>query len=126
MTLDSSHTQMAIMLWSIADDVLRDVFMRRRNRDIILPIGESYRFKALLKPAKEAVKDEFTQTKDKFTDTVAQMESVRQNDYVSGDDFSNLLENGYMNMHSGATLQMRRLCLMLYNIWKRVAYTFSS
>lgn len=36
--MDSSHAQMVSLIWNIADDVLRDVFVRGQYRDVILPM----------------------------------------------------------------------------------------
>ncbi len=36
--MDSSYTQMVALIWNIADDVLRDVFLRGQYRDVILPM----------------------------------------------------------------------------------------
>ena len=82
MALDSSHAQMVSMIWSIADDVLRDVFVRGQYRDVILPMVVLRRLDALLEPTKEAVEEEYAyQTKEKFTDTWALMEAAGQNYY---------------------------------------------
>jgi len=42
-------------LWNIADDVLRDVYVRGRYRDIILPMTVLRRLDAVLEPTKKAV-----------------------------------------------------------------------
>lgn len=82
MALDSSHAQMVSMIWSIADDILRDVFVRGQYRDVILPMVVLRRLDALLEPTKEAVEEEYAyQTKEKFTDTGALMEAAGQNYY---------------------------------------------
>lgn len=57
--MDSSHTQMVSLIWSIADDVLRDVFVRGQYRDVILPMVVLRRLDALLEPTKDAVEEEF-------------------------------------------------------------------
>ena len=40
--MDSSYTQMVALIWNIADDVLRDVFLRGQYRDVILPMVVLY------------------------------------------------------------------------------------
>ena len=55
MALDSSHAQMVNLIWNIADDVLRDVFVRGQYRDVILPMVVLRRLDALLEPTKAAV-----------------------------------------------------------------------
>ena len=42
-------------IWSIADDVLRDVYVRGKYRDVILPMTVIRRLDAVLEPTKEAV-----------------------------------------------------------------------
>lgn len=50
-----SQNQIISFIWSIADDVLRDVFVRGKYRDIILPFTVLRRLDALLVPTKEKV-----------------------------------------------------------------------
>ena len=47
----------ANFIWGIADDVLRDLYVRGKYRDIILPMTVLRRFDALLEPSKQAVLD---------------------------------------------------------------------
>src|SRR5213080_4685998 len=42
-------------IWNIADDVLRDVYVRGKYRDVILPMTVIRRLDALLEPTKAAV-----------------------------------------------------------------------
>ena len=49
------HNQIVSLIWSIADDVLRDVFVRGKYRDIILPFTVLRRLDALLVPTKAEV-----------------------------------------------------------------------
>ena len=49
------HNQIVSFVWGIADDVLRDVFVRGKYRDIILPFVVLRRLDALLVPTKEKV-----------------------------------------------------------------------
>jgi type I restriction enzyme M protein len=44
-------------IWSIADDVLRDVYVRGKYRDVILPMVVIRRLDAVLEPTKQAVLD---------------------------------------------------------------------
>jgi len=45
-------------IWTIADDCLRDVYVRGKYRDVILPMVVLRRLDALLEPTKEAVLEE--------------------------------------------------------------------
>lgn len=56
--MDNTHSQMIALIWSIADDVLRDVFLRGQYRDVILPMVVLRRLDALLEPTKEDVEEE--------------------------------------------------------------------
>jgi len=54
----SVHNKIAAFIWSIADDCLRDVFVRGKYRDVILPMFVLRRLDCLLEPTKEAVLEE--------------------------------------------------------------------
>ena len=41
-------------IWNIADDVLRDVYVRGKYRDVILPMTVLRRLDAVLEPTKQA------------------------------------------------------------------------
>lgn len=59
--MDSSHSQIVSLIWNIADDVLRDVFLRGQYRDVILPMVVLRRLDALLEPTKEEVEAEINE-----------------------------------------------------------------
>src|SRR5512146_1202510 len=44
-------------IWGIADDVLRDLYVRGKYRDVILPMTVLRRLDAVLEPSKQAVLD---------------------------------------------------------------------
>ena len=48
------HTSLVNFIWGIADDVLRDVYVRGKYRDVILPMTVIRRLDALLEPTKTA------------------------------------------------------------------------
>ena len=50
-----STLNISSFIWGIADDVLRDVYVRGKYRDVILPMTVIRRLDAVLKPTKEAV-----------------------------------------------------------------------
>src|SRR5690554_1597006 len=60
----SSHNKLVSFIWSIADDCLRDVYVRGKYRDVILPMVVLRRLDALLEPTKETVLEELTFQKD--------------------------------------------------------------
>ncbi len=49
------HNTITNFIWNIADDVLRDIYVRGKYRDVILPMTVIRRLDALLEPTKEAV-----------------------------------------------------------------------
>ncbi len=53
-------------IWTVADDVLRDVFQRGKYRDVILPMTVIRRLDCLLEPNKEKVLNTFNTYKDKL------------------------------------------------------------
>jgi len=66
----------ANFIWGIADDVLRDLYVRGKYRDVILPMTVLRRFDSLLEPTKQAVLDMKT-TLDK-AGIVHQDQALRQ------------------------------------------------
>ena len=51
------HNSIVSFIWGIADDCLRDVYVRGKYRDVILPMTVIRRLDALLEDSKEAVLD---------------------------------------------------------------------
>lgn len=51
------HNQIVSFIWGIADDCLRDVYVRGKYRDVILPMTVIRRLDALLEGSKQAVLD---------------------------------------------------------------------
>ena len=52
---NQTHNAIASFIWSIADDCLRDVYVRGKYRDVILPMTVIRRLDAVLEPSKKAV-----------------------------------------------------------------------
>lgn len=50
-----THNAIVSFIWNIADDVLRDVYVRGKYRDVILPMTVLRRLDCLLEPKKDAV-----------------------------------------------------------------------
>ncbi|HOY64492.1 MAG TPA: type I restriction-modification system subunit M N-terminal domain-containing protein, partial [bacterium] len=56
--MDQAQTNwIANFIWGIADDVLRDLYVRGKYRDVILPMTVLRRLDAVLEPTKQAVLD---------------------------------------------------------------------
>ncbi len=60
----SVHSKLVSFIWSIADDCLRDVYVRGKYRDIILPMVVLRRLDTLLEPTKEAILEEVKDQRD--------------------------------------------------------------
>ncbi|MBQ3609122.1 MAG: SAM-dependent DNA methyltransferase [Bacteroidaceae bacterium] len=62
--MGTNYNQIVSLIWNIADDVLRDVFLRGQYRDVILPMVVLRRLDALLEPTKVKVEEELQQQKE--------------------------------------------------------------
>ncbi len=62
--METNYNQIVSLIWNIADDVLRDVFLRGQYRDVILPMVVLRRLDALLEPTKEDVERELKDQKE--------------------------------------------------------------
>lgn len=60
----SVHNKLVSFIWSIADDCLRDVYVRGKYRDVILPMVVLRRLDALLEPTKAKVLEELVFQRD--------------------------------------------------------------
>ena len=79
-----STLNISSFIWGIADDVLRDVYVRGKYRDVILPMTVIRRLDAVLEPTKEAVLRMKTQLDD--AGITNQDQALRQ---ASGEAFYN-------------------------------------
>ena len=60
--METNNNQIVSFIWAIADDVLRDVFLRGQYRDVILPMVVLRRLDALLEPTKDDVEQEIKES----------------------------------------------------------------
>lgn len=65
----SVHNKLISFIWNIADDCLRDVYVRGKYRDVILPMVVLRRLDTLLEPTKEAVLEEVQFQKEEMQAT---------------------------------------------------------
>jgi type I restriction enzyme M protein len=93
----------ASFIWNIADDVLRDLYVRGKYRDVILPMVVLRRLDALLEPTKQAVRDMKT-TLDGAGIT-NQDQALRQ---ASGKDFYNTSKFTLRDLRGRASQQQLR------------------
>jgi type I restriction enzyme M protein len=47
------HSSIVNFIWGIADDCLRDIYVRGKYRDVILPMTVIRRLDAILEPTKD-------------------------------------------------------------------------
>src|SRR5690554_5168125 len=99
MTL-ASHNKLVSFIWSIADDCLRDVYVRGKYRDVILPMVVLRRLDALLEPTKEAVLEELAFQRDIAEFTEWDENGLRE---ASGFVFYNTSKWTLQLLHSTAT-----------------------
>jgi type I restriction enzyme M protein len=62
----TTHNKIVSFIWAIADDCLRDVYVRGKYRDVILPMVVLRRLDTLLEPSKEKVLEELAFQKDEM------------------------------------------------------------
>jgi len=94
------HNKLVSFIWSIADDCLRDVYVRGKYRDVILPMVVLRRLDALLEPTKEAVLQEMKFQKEEAKFTEWDENGLRQ---ASGYVFYNTSQWTLQRLHDTAT-----------------------
>jgi type I restriction enzyme M protein len=94
------HNKLVSFIWSIADDCLRDVYVRGKYRDVILPMVVLRRLDALLEPTKAAVMEELTFQRDEAGFTEWDDSGLRE---ASGYVFYNTSEWTLQRLHDTAT-----------------------
>lgn len=73
----STHNKIVSFIWSIADDCLRDVFVRGKYRDVILPMFVLRRIDCLLEDTKTAVLEEVRFQKEEAKMAVLDPEGLK-------------------------------------------------
>nr|WP_096363915.1 class I SAM-dependent DNA methyltransferase [Thiohalobacter thiocyanaticus] len=74
----SVHNKIVSFIWSIADDCLRDVYVRGKYRDVILPMVVLRRLDVLLEPTKDKVLEEVSFQRDEAGLTDLDPEGLRE------------------------------------------------
>ena len=82
----SAHNKIVSFIWSIADDCLRDVFVRGKYRDVILPMFVLRRIDCLLEDTKAAVLEEVRFQKEEAKLPLPDADGLR---HASGQVFYN-------------------------------------
>jgi len=96
----SVHNKLVSFIWSIADDCLRDVYVRGKYRDVILPMVVLRRLDALLEPTKDAVMEELAFQRDDAGFTEWDEKGLME---VSGYVFYNTSQWTLQRLHNTAT-----------------------
>ena len=91
-------------IWNIADDVLRDLYVRGKYRDVILPMSVLRRLDAVLEPTKQTVLD-MKAMLDK-TQIIHQDLPLRQ---ASGQDFYNTSKFTLRDLKARASQQQLKI-----------------
>ena len=96
----SAHNKLVSFIWSIADDCLRDVYVRGKYRDVILPMIVLRRLDALLEPTKDAVMEELKFQRDEMQFTEWDENGMKE---ASGYVFYNTSKWTLKKLHNTAT-----------------------
>lgn len=96
----SVHNKLISFIWNIADDCLRDVYVRGKYRDVILPMVVLRRLDTLLEPTKEAVLAEVKFQKEEMQATELDDEPLKS---ASGYVFYNTSKWTLKSLFNAAT-----------------------
>lgn len=96
----SAHNKLVSFIWSIADNCLRDVYVRGKYRDVILPMVVLRRLDTLLEPTKEAVLAEVKYQKEDLGDSELDGEPLKA---ASGYVFYNTSKSTLKSLFNTAT-----------------------
>ncbi len=96
----TSHNKLVSFIWSIADDCLRDVYVRGKYRDVILPMVVLRRLDTLLEPTKQKVLEEVDFQKQEMQATELEDYPLTQ---ASGYVFYNTSQWTLKQIHDTAT-----------------------
>jgi type I restriction enzyme M protein len=96
----AAHNKLVSFIWSIADDCLRDVYVRGKYRDVILPMVVLRRLDALLEPTKDTVMEELAFQREEAELTDLDEASLRE---ASGYVFYNISPWTLQKLYDTAT-----------------------
>ena len=96
----AAHNKLVSFIWGIADDCLRDVYVRGKYRDVILPMVVLRRLDALLESTKDAVLEEVRFQKEEVGLTELDPIGLRE---ASGFVFYNTSKWTLQRLHDTAT-----------------------
>lgn len=96
----AAHNKLVSFIWNIADDCLRDVYVRGKYRDVILPMVVLRRLDTLLEPSKDKVMEEVAFQKNEMQATELDDEPLKA---ASGYVFYNTSKWTLKTLYSTAT-----------------------
>lgn len=96
----NTHSRLISFIWSIADDCLRDVYVRGKYRDVILPMVVLRRLDTLLEPTKDKVLKELRFQKNEMAAAELDDEALRS---ASGFVFYNTSEWTLRKLYDSTT-----------------------
>ena len=102
---DTQLSQISNFIWGVADDLLRDVYVRGKYRDVILPMTVLRRLDAVLEPTKQKVLDEKKWLDDAGIGTEEQTAVLEQ---AAGQAFYNASPFNLRDLTSRAARQQLR------------------
>ena len=100
---DTQLSQISNFIWGVADDYLRDLYVRGKYRDVILPMTVLRRLDAVLEPTKEKVMEE-----KKWLDDAGISEQASVLEQAAGQAFYNTSPFQLKDLTSRATQQQLR------------------
>ena len=100
---DTQFSQISNFIWGVADDYLRDLYVRGKYRDVILPMTVLRRLDAVLEPTKENVLDE-----KKWLDEASISEQAGVLEQAAGQAFYNTSPFQLKDLTARATQQQLR------------------
>ena len=99
---DTQLSQISNFIWGVADDLLRDLYVRGKYRDVILPMTVLRRLDAVLEPTKQKVLDE-----KKWADDAGIDDQAPILEDAAGQSFYNTSQFGLKDLTSRASQQLR-------------------
>lgn len=133
--MDNNHGQIVNLIWKIADDVLRDVFVRGKYRDVILPLVVLRRLDAVLEASKDQVMQiHAEQAKDKIFDAQEYYDATGYSYFNTSKwtlkklaetvtDNTDLLVDNFIEYIEGYSDNVKEVikCFDYYNVAKKLA-----
>lgn len=101
-----THNKIVSFIWKIADDRLRDVYVRGKYRDVILPMVVLRRLDSLLEATKEAILEEVEFQRKEMNLTELDPQPLRN---ITGFSFYNTSEWTLVKLYHSATNNPKHL-----------------